>query len=47
MHIPLCKRMNISYNELMSTPARVVQDWLFDMAAESAASEVSRKWGDR
>ena len=47
MHIQLCRRMRVSYRELEATPARVVQDWVMDMAAESAANATSAKWANR
>ena len=47
MHIPLCKRMKVSYNELMATPALIIQDHLLDMTAEGAAASVKDRWSNR
>jgi hypothetical protein len=47
MHIRICRRMRVSYLELMATPAWVVEDYLRDMAAESTAGRIKDGWKKR
>jgi hypothetical protein len=44
MHIRICRRMRVSYLELMATPAWVVEDHLRDMVAESTARRIKDGW---
>lgn len=47
LEVLLCQRMRISWAELQSTPARVVQGFMLAMRAESVVAEQTRRAAER
>ena len=47
LEVLLCQRMRISWDELQSTPAHLVQGFVLAMRAESAVTEQTRRAAER